>query len=70
MVKPKVLDENDSLIYFLNDDGELGYGMYLPAAYQKFIQWQNYFIQPIIDSEIQKRTFNYYIQNLKNKIPI
>ena len=52
-MKPKKLDENESLIYFLNDDGELGYGMYLAAACQNFIEWQNQFLQPIIDSEIQ-----------------
>ena len=69
-MKPKSLDENDSLIYFLNDDGELGYGMYLAAACQNFIEWQNNFLQPIIDSENQSRTLNYYIQNLNNKVPV
>ena len=69
-MKPKSLDENDSLIYFLNDDGELGYGMYLAAACQNFIEWQNNFLQPIIDSENQSRTLNYYIRNLNNKVPV
>jgi len=70
IMKPKDLNENDNLIYFLNDDGELGYGMYIAAAYQNFIQWQNNFLQPIIDSETQNKTLNYYIQNLKNMVPI
>ena len=64
------MDENDSLIYFLNDDGELGYGMYLAAAYQNFIGWQNNFLLSIIDSETKSKTLNYLINNLKNKIPV
>ena len=49
-MKPKNLSQNDNLIYFLNDDGEIGNGIYLAAACQKFITWQNNFLQPIIDS--------------------
>jgi hypothetical protein len=67
-MKPIDLDEEKTLIYFLNDDGELGYGMYLAAACQNFIEWQNNFLQPIINSETHSRNLNYYIQNLKNKI--
>ena len=70
IMKPKDLDENDSLIYFLNDDGELGYGMYLAAAYQNFIKWQNNFLQPIIDSETNSKALNYYITNLQKKVPV
>ena len=69
-MKPIDLDETKNLIYFLNDDGELGYGMYLAAACQNFIEWQNNFLQPIINSETQSRNLNYYIQNLKNKVPV
>ena len=69
-MKPIDLDEKHTLIYFLNDDGELGYGMYLAAACQNFIEWQNNFLQPIINSETHSRNLNYYIQNLKNKIPV
>ena len=67
---PKNFTENDKLINFLNDDGELGYGIYLAAAYQCFINWQNNFLRPIIDSEIQNKSLNYYIDNLKNKVPV
>jgi len=70
LMKPKNLDENDKLIYFLNNDGELGYGMYLAAACQNFIKWQNQFLQPIIDSENQNSNLKYYIKNLKNKVPV
>jgi len=67
---PKEFKESDKLIYFLNDDGELGFGIYLAAAYQCFIDWQNNFLKPIINSEIQNRSLNYYIDNLKNKVPV
>jgi len=70
IMKQKNLDENDTLIYFLNDDGELGYGMYLAAACQNFIDWQNSFLKPIIHSEIHNTNIKYYIQNLKNKVPV
>ena len=43
-MKEKDLSANDELIYFLNDDGELGNGMYLAAACQNFISWQNTFL--------------------------
>ena len=69
-MKPKKLDENEPLIYFLNDDGEFGCGMYLAAACQNFIEWQNQFLQPIIESEIQNSNLKYYIKNLKNKVPV
>jgi len=69
-MKQKKLDENDKLIYFLNDDGELGYGMYLAAACQNFIEWQNNFLLPIIESENQNSNLKYYIKSLKNKVPV
>ena len=70
IMKPKKLNEKDKLIYFLNDDRELGYGMYLAAACQNFIVWQNKFLQPIIDSEDQNSNLKYYAKNLKNKVPV
>jgi len=33
---PKNFSEKDKLINFLNDDDELGYGIYLASAYQCF----------------------------------
>ena len=35
----------------MNDEGELGNGMYLAAACQNFISWQNSFIQSILDAD-------------------
>ena len=42
----KDLSINDKLIYFLNDNGELEY---LASACQNFIDWQNSFLDPIIE---------------------
>ena len=67
---PKDFTENDKLIYFLNDNGEFWYGIYIAAAYQCFINWQNNFLQSIIDSKSQNTNLIYYINNLKNKVPV
>ena len=69
-MKPKELSKDDKLIYFLNDDGELGYGMYLASACQNFITWQNTFIQPIIDNVAQNGILHYFAKNMKRKIPV
>ena len=66
----KDLNEEDKLIYFLNDVNEQGYGMYLAAAYQNFINWQNGFLQHIIDNSSNKNYLNSYLENMKKKIPI
>ena len=44
------LDENKSIAYFLNDNGEIGKGMYIAAASQNFIEWQNIFLNNSIES--------------------
>ena len=54
------LDENKSIAYFLNDDGELGYGMYIASACQNFISWQNTFLQPIIDNVAQNGILHFF----------
>ena len=66
----KDLSSKDPIIYFLNDDGELGYGMYLAAACQNFISWQNSFLQPIIDANTSNGILFSYINNIKKKIPV
>ena len=69
-MEAKKLKANDKLIYFLNDDSEMGYGMYIAAACQKFICWQNNFLQPIIDSATFNGNLHYYIENMKKKVPV
>ena len=67
---PKKLSSEEKLIYFLNDDGELGYGMYLAAAFQNFIVWQNTFLQPIIENVAQNGILHYFVKNMQRKIPV
>ena len=67
---PKDLKQEDNLVYFLNDDGELGYGMYLAAACQNFITWQNSFLQPIIDNIAQNGILHHFANNMQRKIPV
>ena len=69
-MKPKELKNSDCLIYFLNDANELGNGMYLAAACQNFISWQNGFLQSIIDAEKFNGNLHYYIENMKKKVPL
>ena len=69
-MKEKDLSANDELIYFLNDDGELGNGMYLAAACQNFISWQNTFLQPILDSVAQNGILHCFTNSMSRKIPV
>ena len=69
-MKEKDLSANDELIYFLNDDGELGNGMYLAAACQNFISWQNTFLQPLLDSVAQNGILHCFTNSMSRKIPV
>ena len=69
-MKVKELNKDDELAYFLNDINENNYGMYIAAAYEKFIKWQNDFLEPIIKNGENNKSLYYYIKNLKTKIPI
>ena len=64
---PRQLQKSDNLIYFLNDDNEEGY---LAAACHSFINWQNSFLLPIIETSIFYGNLNYYVENMNNKIPV
>ena len=66
----KELNSNDNLIYFLNDCNELGNGMYLAAACQNFISWQNDFLESIIESADFYGSLHFYVENMKIKIPV
>jgi len=69
-LEPKNLTKDDKLIYFLNDNNEKE-GMYIAAAYQKFIEFQNGFLLPIIKStKFNNGNLNYYMENMKKKIPV
>ena len=64
------LNENDKLAYFLIDDNEKhDYGIKLKKGYEKFINWQNSFLKPIIESEGNKY-LQYYKSSLKLEVDI
>ena len=66
----KTIELPDKLIYFLIDNKETGYGMYIAAAYQSFINWQNKFLKPIIEANEKEGILHYYVHNLKKKINV
>ena len=66
----KTLSKSDKLAYFLNDTNEEGNGMYIASAYQNFINWQNQFLQSIIDIGKDKKYLDFYIEELEKKMPI
>ena len=64
----KYIKESDPIAFVLNDDGEVSYGMYLAAAYQKFINWQNSFLNNIIENISQSGVLHYFKDQLKKEI--
>ena len=64
----KYINEEDPIAYALNDDGEYLYGMYLAAAYQKFIIWQNTFLNNIIGNISQSGVLHYFKDQLEKEI--
>ena len=64
----KYIKEDDPIAYALNDDGEYLYGMYLAAAYQKFINWQNTFLNNIIGNISQSGILHYFKDQLEKEI--
>ena len=62
--------KNATLINYLNDDKELYNGMYLASAYQNFIEWQNQFLEPIIEANNSKGILHHFIHNISKKIQI
>ena len=67
----KELNLDDYLSYFLSDISEYGFGMYLSAASQSFIEWQNSFLNNLIENNLStKNILNKYVNNIKNKIGV
>ena len=67
---PIDLDENKSLDYFLNDNGEIGKGMYIAAAYQNFIDIQNNFLDGLIAPLSQNGILHHFVKNMEKKIDV
>ena len=63
----KNLSKTDKLAFFLNDNNEPGYGMYIAAAYNNFINWQNGFLKYIIQFGAHNKYLNYYFDNMNKK---
>jgi len=66
--KPLDMTVDKPLCYFLCDDGDIEGGMFLAAAYQNFICWQNNFIKQIISNNELNGILNSYVPKLKQEI--
>ena len=64
------MNVNLSLNYFLVDDGESNGGMFLAAAYEKMIDWQNSLLNLIIEKNNINGILNEYISQLNQEINI
>ena len=67
---PISLKTNMKLVNFLNDKEEKGKGMYIAAAYQNFIEWQNNYLDKLIDPLRHNPFLNHFIKNIQKKIDI
>ena len=68
--EPLNLKIGSYLSYFLADDGERLGGMFIASAYENFINWQNSFINSIIDKNKMSGTLNSYISQLEQEINV
>ncbi len=66
--KPLELSIDNALCYFLADDGDKEGGMFLAAAYQNYIIWQNNFINEIISKNDIKGILNSYVSKLEQEV--
>ena len=71
----KFLDKfygNERLAYFLNDDDDKGYGIFLSNGLRKFIEWQNSFLKPIIKIYKSKKNniLNCYISHMEKSVNV
>ena len=68
--KPLDLSIKNKLCYFLVDIGDKEGGMFLASAYENFIEWQNNFIQDIIEKNKMCGILNGYISQISQEINI
>ena len=64
------ITKEHSLIHFLPDDGELLGGMYLASAYTNIIDWQNSFINIVINSIGPHSVLRAYLSQLNQEIHV
>jgi hypothetical protein len=67
---PLEMKIDNKLCYFLVDDGDKEGGMFLAAAYQHLIEWQNAFINIIIGKNNMNGILNSYVSQLEQEIDI
>ena len=53
--KPLEMKIDNSLCYFLMDDGDKEGGMFLASAYENFIKWQNFLFQNAYFQPMRKK---------------
>ena len=68
--KPYEMKEENLLCDFLVDDGDKEGGMFLAAAYQSFIEFQNTFINNIIAKNNINGVLNSYVVQLEQEINV
>ena len=68
--KPLDMNIDLPLIYFLVDDGDIEGGMFLASAYEKMINWQNNFIDIIIENNKINGIHNSYISQIEQEVEI
>jgi hypothetical protein len=66
-MKARQLSEESELAYFLNDDGQLDYGMHIAAINQKFIEWQNEFLNRISENLIPTHPLYFMKEGLSRR---
>ena len=66
-MKIKTTKKDDSIAYILNDDGKMYYGMYLAAAYQNYCDYQNNFLNSIINNMSSDKFF-FLVDKIKMEI--
>ena len=69
-MKSKDLDKDSPLACFLNDDDEFGKGIYIAAAYQNFIEWQNNFLDSLIKPLKQSGILHHFVKNMEKSIDV
>ena len=65
-------EDTDRLAYFLNDNLDKGYGIFIAEGLKKFIEWQNSFLKPIIKSYKEKENscLSCYVSEMEKEVNI
>ena len=74
-ISDKFKDEfigNERLAYFLNDNDDEGYGIFISKGLKKYIEWQNSFLTPIINAYKNKKNnvLNCYISKMETMVNV